>query len=151
MQYLLADSEMKALLAGSPQAVRLLRPLCRMLGVELGPEFSPPRRESRPRRRVRAAPANGAGGGDAADAGAGVLDAFLGSGPASSLGAGGEPGSPFASTGSHSALQNGNPAWAYRPGPAPFPGLGEPIRKHDHAADAGAYPPLSVPWRDKPG
>ena len=39
VEYLLADPEMKALLAGSPQARRLLRPLCRMLGIRPGPEL----------------------------------------------------------------------------------------------------------------
>ena len=35
VQDLLADPEMAALLAGSPQASRILRPLCRMLGIRV--------------------------------------------------------------------------------------------------------------------
>lgn len=35
LRHLLADPEMAALLAASPRMIRLLRPLCRMLGVEL--------------------------------------------------------------------------------------------------------------------
>ncbi|MBV8522230.1 MAG: hypothetical protein JOY71_08900 [Acetobacteraceae bacterium] len=45
VEHLLADPEMAALLAGSPQAGLLLQPLCRMLGIRPGPELaSPPRR-----------------------------------------------------------------------------------------------------------
>ncbi|MBV8095040.1 MAG: hypothetical protein JO110_17785 [Acetobacteraceae bacterium] len=39
LQYLLADPEMAALLAGSPQAGHILRPLCRMLGIRTEPEL----------------------------------------------------------------------------------------------------------------
>ncbi|MBV8591221.1 MAG: hypothetical protein JO212_14405 [Acetobacteraceae bacterium] len=38
VQYLLADPEMAALLASTPQAGRILRPLCQMLAIPLGPE-----------------------------------------------------------------------------------------------------------------
>ena len=37
--HLLGDPELAALLAAAPQAGRILRPLCRMLGIEAGPEF----------------------------------------------------------------------------------------------------------------
>ncbi|MBV8522749.1 MAG: hypothetical protein JOY71_11620 [Acetobacteraceae bacterium] len=44
MQHVLADPEMAALLA-APQAGRMLRPLCRMLAIRLGPELRRTRRE----------------------------------------------------------------------------------------------------------
>ncbi|MBV8093313.1 MAG: hypothetical protein JO110_08760, partial [Acetobacteraceae bacterium] len=55
VQHLLADPEMAALLAGSPQAGHILRPLCRMLGIQPEPGLlaerrEPPRRGVRPRR-----------------------------------------------------------------------------------------------------
>ena len=59
IEYLLADPEMKALLAGSPQAGRLLRPLCRMLGIRPGPELLLPRRCAPPRRGERVPPGVG--------------------------------------------------------------------------------------------
>ncbi|MBV8092268.1 MAG: hypothetical protein JO110_03345 [Acetobacteraceae bacterium] len=40
VQHLLADPEMAALLADVPQAGRILRPLCRMLAIRLGPEMA---------------------------------------------------------------------------------------------------------------
>ncbi|MBV8525167.1 MAG: hypothetical protein JOY71_24105 [Acetobacteraceae bacterium] len=44
VEHLLADPETVALLAGEPQAGRILRPLCRMLGVRTGPDaLAPPR------------------------------------------------------------------------------------------------------------
>ncbi len=39
--HLLGDPELAALLAAAPQAARILRPLCRMLGIEAGPGFPP--------------------------------------------------------------------------------------------------------------
>ena len=39
LQYLLADPELTALLADVPQAGRILRPLCQMLGIRPGPEL----------------------------------------------------------------------------------------------------------------
>ena len=47
VRHLLADPELAALLAVAPQAARLLRPLCRMLGIEAAPGlpaalFGPP-------------------------------------------------------------------------------------------------------------
>ena len=54
MQYLLAEPEMAALLAAAPQMGRILRPLCRMLGVRPRPTCSPRRR--RPRRPGRPVP-----------------------------------------------------------------------------------------------
>jgi hypothetical protein len=54
LQHLLATPEMTALLATAPQAGRILRPLCRMLGVPLPPALRLP--------RVPPAPANPAGG-----------------------------------------------------------------------------------------
>ena len=44
VQYLLADPEMVALLADVPQGGPILRPLCRMLGIRLGPELGTKRR-----------------------------------------------------------------------------------------------------------
>ena len=44
VQHWLADPEMAALLASAPQAERILRPLCRMLGIRLGPELVSKRR-----------------------------------------------------------------------------------------------------------
>ncbi len=53
LQALLSDPEMAPLLEAVPQAGRLLRPLCRMLGVRPGPTLAPavvlPRRPRRPR------------------------------------------------------------------------------------------------------
>ena len=53
LQHLLADPEMAALLAAAPQAGRILRPLCRMLGVRpphglRAPPPSPPAAPTRP-------------------------------------------------------------------------------------------------------
>jgi hypothetical protein len=49
LEQLLADPEMVALLAQSPQAGRLLRRLCQMLGVELPPALRlPPRKRASP-------------------------------------------------------------------------------------------------------
>ena len=42
LRYLLAEPEMAALVAAAPQMRRLLRPLCRMLGVRLPPLAPPP-------------------------------------------------------------------------------------------------------------
>src|SRR6185437_15551987 len=51
LQNLLADPEMVALIAAAPQLGRVLRPLCRMLGVDPGPARLPPRsRDPRPPR-----------------------------------------------------------------------------------------------------
>ena len=55
VEYLLADPEMKALLAGSAQAGRMLRPLCRMLGIQSGLEVLAPPRGVRPRGGVQPA------------------------------------------------------------------------------------------------
>ena len=41
MCHLLSDPELAALLAAAPQAGRILRPLCRMLGIEAEPGFPP--------------------------------------------------------------------------------------------------------------
>ena len=43
LEHLLADPEMAALIASAPQLGRVLRPLCRMLGVDPGPARLPPR------------------------------------------------------------------------------------------------------------
>ena len=48
LQHLLAAPEMAALLSAAPQAGRLLRPLCRMLGVPRPPSLTPPPRPARP-------------------------------------------------------------------------------------------------------
>ncbi len=42
LQHLLADPEMAALIAAAPQAGRILRPLCRMLGIRPPPGLSRP-------------------------------------------------------------------------------------------------------------
>ncbi|MBV8092335.1 MAG: hypothetical protein JO110_03695 [Acetobacteraceae bacterium] len=127
LQYLLADPEMAALLASAPQAGRILRPLCRMLAIPLGPELGATRRG----RSVL--PADRVGLGDTAvPAAAGPVHAPrraippaspaesrpappLGSGFASPVGAGAVPGSQFASTGSHFAAQDGGPGLGSRP------------------------------------
>ena len=57
LQHLLADPEMAALLAAAPQAGRLLRPLCRMLGVRPPPALVPPTRPTRPRKPPSSRPA----------------------------------------------------------------------------------------------
>ena len=44
VQHLLADPEMTALLAASPQARRILRPLCHMLAIKPPPSLRSPRR-----------------------------------------------------------------------------------------------------------
>ncbi len=49
LRHLLADPEMADILAAAPQAGRLLRPLCRMLGVQPPPALAPAPRRSRPR------------------------------------------------------------------------------------------------------
>ena len=56
LQHMLYDPELASLLAASPRLVALLRPLCRMLGVEFPHGILPPRpprapRQPRPRRR----------------------------------------------------------------------------------------------------
>jgi len=57
LRHLLTDPELLALLHTSPQLVRMLRPLCWMLGVELPATVLPPRPEPAepkpPRRRRR--------------------------------------------------------------------------------------------------
>ena len=47
VQHWLEDPELATLLAEAPQAGRILRPLCRMLGVEPGPALRAARREPR--------------------------------------------------------------------------------------------------------
>jgi hypothetical protein len=70
LQHQFSQPEMMALLEAAPQAGRLLRPLCRMLAVELPPALRlpprPPRprkpkppRQPRPERTCDVAPANG--------------------------------------------------------------------------------------------
>ena len=61
LQYLLLDPEMAALIEAAPQAARILRPLCRMLGVRptpnlLRPRPAPPAAPSRPAASGRALP-----------------------------------------------------------------------------------------------
>jgi hypothetical protein len=53
LEFWLADPELASLLKEAPQAGRILRPLCRMLGIPLGPELRLPRR----RRRASPTPA----------------------------------------------------------------------------------------------
>ncbi|MBV8096026.1 MAG: hypothetical protein JOY71_01060 [Acetobacteraceae bacterium] len=81
MQYLLADPEMAGLLADVPQAGRILRPLCRMLGIRAESVLFAGRREPPSRGEVPASPpAEGAGLGDSGSAAAEPLDMPLGSG-----------------------------------------------------------------------
>ncbi|MBV8615961.1 MAG: hypothetical protein JOY66_19630 [Acetobacteraceae bacterium] len=50
-EHWLEDPEVKALVAASPQARRILRALCRMFGIPLGPALALPRRKrERPRK-----------------------------------------------------------------------------------------------------
>ena len=72
LQHLLADPEMAALIAAAPQLGRVLRPLCRMLGVDPGPARLPPRRSRDPEapRRSRAPRRKQASPRPAPDAGA---------------------------------------------------------------------------------
>lgn len=56
LEHLLRQPEMAALLESAPQAGRLLRPLCRMLGVRPEPPLALPRRPPRPARPRRAVP-----------------------------------------------------------------------------------------------
>jgi hypothetical protein len=55
LQHLLADPEMAALAAAGPQLGRLLRPLCRALGVTPPPYLTPPPPPPPPRAASRAA------------------------------------------------------------------------------------------------
>ncbi len=56
LQHLLADPDMAALIAAAPQAGRVLRPLCRMLGVRPPPALTRPPRPRIPARPRPAAP-----------------------------------------------------------------------------------------------
>ncbi|MBV8524762.1 MAG: hypothetical protein JOY71_22035 [Acetobacteraceae bacterium] len=127
VQYLLADPEMAALLASAPQAGRILRPLCRMLGVRPGPGLLAPARTL----PASTAPAEADGlrgaatrpglPSDGAAAGAIAPDSRLESGP-----------------------QPGSEPWSDAPWMARLP-AGTP-------ADPAADPPLNVPWgRPAPG
>ncbi|MBV8094391.1 MAG: hypothetical protein JO110_14435 [Acetobacteraceae bacterium] len=79
VEYLLADPEMKALLAGSAQAGRMLRPLCRMLGIEAGLDvLAPPRGVQPTRGEPPVSRTDGAGVGDAAAADAEPLEPLRG-------------------------------------------------------------------------
>jgi hypothetical protein len=65
LEHLLRDPEMAALLEAAPVPMaRALRPLCRMLGVDLPPILAPPA-AARPETQAPPAPAREAGGGDA--------------------------------------------------------------------------------------
>jgi hypothetical protein len=44
MEWMLAQLDMQELIAAAPQMGRVLRPLCRMLGVSLPAALRPPRR-----------------------------------------------------------------------------------------------------------
>ena len=57
VETLLADPEMAALLAASPQARRILRPLCHMLAIRPGPALALPRRRKPPAQPAAAAAA----------------------------------------------------------------------------------------------
>jgi hypothetical protein len=64
LRHLLADPEMAALVEAAPQMGRLLRPLCRSLGVRLPPGLPPQPGAAKPRTprqppAPRPAPANG--------------------------------------------------------------------------------------------
>ncbi len=56
LRHLLTDPEMADILAAAPQAGRLLRPLCRMLGVQPPPALALPPRPRAPRRPAAAGP-----------------------------------------------------------------------------------------------
>ena len=56
VETLLADPEMAALLATSPQARRILRPLCHMLAIRPGPALSLPRRRKQAAEPAAATP-----------------------------------------------------------------------------------------------
>ncbi len=63
LQHLLADPEFAALAAAAPQAGRILRPLCRMLGIRPPPgPLTPPPLTRRPRPRAPAPPRRAAPG-----------------------------------------------------------------------------------------
>ena len=132
VEHLLTDPEMKALLAGSPRAGRMLRPLCRMLGIQSGlGVLAPPRRVrprggARPRRGVRASAADGVGLGDASAGAAGPLD-----NPPRAI-----PPASLAASGSQCANEFGA-----RPWPAPSQTLVLPTPTSVNASDAGADPP----------
>ena len=57
VEHLLADPKMTALLAASPQAGRILRPLCHMLAIKPPPALAAPPRAKRPRPPAVAIPA----------------------------------------------------------------------------------------------
>jgi len=59
LQHLLSDPGVAALLAATPRAGRVLRPLCRMLGVAPGPALTPS--VARERTLARASPGRGRG------------------------------------------------------------------------------------------
>ena len=50
-EHWLEDPEVKALIATSPQARRILRALCHMFGIPLGPALALPRRKRKPTRK----------------------------------------------------------------------------------------------------
>jgi hypothetical protein len=54
LQYLLRDPEMAALIAAAPQLVRLLRPLCRMLGIDTAGLLPPPVKRRRTAEQAQA-------------------------------------------------------------------------------------------------
>jgi hypothetical protein len=54
LQYLLRDPEMAALIAAAPQLVRLLRPLCRMLGIDTAGLLPPPVKRRRASEQAQA-------------------------------------------------------------------------------------------------
>ena len=128
VEYLLADPEMKALAAGWPQAARMLRPLCRMLGIRPGPEFSAPRPGSPDSRADGAGPrrVKGSGGRKTNGPGRAVSSA-------SPVGACSEsgPALPPPPVAPAVALESGPGAELW---PAPSPPLREPVH-------TGADPP----------
>ncbi len=58
LQHLLADPEMAALIVAAPQAGRILRPLCRMLGVRPPPVLARPARPRQPAPPLPVTPAD---------------------------------------------------------------------------------------------
>ncbi|MBV8093882.1 MAG: hypothetical protein JO110_11715 [Acetobacteraceae bacterium] len=155
VKHLLADPEMKALLAGSAQAGRMLRPLCGMLGIEAGLEPSP-------RRGAGASPAEGVGLGDAAAAAPVAPDALPGSGseprtdcppraiaPASpaAIPPASSPAIPPASSPAIPPAPPGGSGFASSvgAGAGPWPAeLGLLVRTSENA---GGDPPPAVSWR----
>jgi hypothetical protein len=122
VQEFLGDPRLPALLAEGPRAARILRPLCRMLGLPLPPELAPPPRPKRPKpAKADAAPAH------------------------SAAAAAGPPEHP------NPALLNLKPKRGSELWPPDLSKREPPRRALIRQTDPpGAYPPLNVPWGPEP-